>query len=282
MTTACDIDDQASDASLTSLASTYETVTTLPPAMCGIRDPYYLIDLRTQRPYAVRCRRNKCDWCLPINARRRALAMTAASPQRMIRLSLVAGTRDRDPLDTARTRIKRVRQALKRMGVLSGEWCWTMEVNPAGTGYHAHAVQHGPYISQAQLQTACERGGAGIPYINAIKTSPSRTSRYGLKAFGATGYGLKTYRTESTGREALALNHNRLEHHTPGFFTINGERMAPRQAEQYAIREIYGEGFDSFIIVPAKVARFYLSEAGRHLIPRPVPRWSDKSTNVKP
>lgn len=201
--------------------------------------------------------------------------MTLARPERMIRLSLVADRGDADPLDTARTRIKRLRQALKRLRVPSGEWSWTLEVNPAGTGYHAHAVQHGTYIPQAALQEACARAGCGIPYINVIRARADRTARYGLKAFGATGYGLKTYRQSDGAFDALALNHGRLEHHTKNFFTIDGEKLAVREAESVAIKELYGEPLDSYIVVTEDVARFYLSPEGRHLMPRPVPRPGD-------
>lgn len=190
----------------------------------------------------------------------------------MIRLSLVADRGDPDPLSTARTRIKRLRQALKRAGVPSGEWSWTLEVNPAGTGYHAHAVQHGSYISQPALQEACLRAGAGFPYINTIRGSASRTSRYGLKAFGAAGYGLKGYRQSDNAFEALDMNHGRLEHHTPGFFNVDGSKVRVRQAERLAVEEVYGPPLDSFIVVPADVARYYLSEEGRQYLPRAVPR----------
>lgn len=265
-------DDHQDSAQLgsTSLASTDGMVTDIPPDMCGLADPLYIIDLRSQRAFPLRCKRNKCAWCLPINARRRALAMTRTRPRRMIRISLAADRGDSDPLSTARTRIKRVRQALKRSGTPAGEWCWTLEVNPAGTGYHVHAVQHGPYINQKQLQDACQRAGAGIPYINEIKRTPGLTSRYGLKAFGAAGYGMKAYRQSDGAFDALKLNHGRVEHHTPGFFVIDGEKVTPREAESIAVRELYGEGFDSYIIVPAKVARYYMSPTGRPIMPRPV------------
>jgi len=255
-------------------------VTELPESNCGIADPYYVIDLRSQQAYPLRCRKNRCDYCLPINARRRALAMTRTRPRRMIRLSLAAERGDSDPLTTARTRIKRLRQALKRLGVPCGEWSWTLEVNPAGTGYHAHAIQHGPFIEQAALQEACLRAALGIPYINEIKSKPAQTSRYGLKAFGATGYGLKAYRDHGNARSALDLNHGRVEHHTPGFFVIDGVKMSPRQAESVAIKELYGEGLDSYIIVPRDVARYLTSPSGRVYMPRPVPRQSDNTGNA--
>jgi len=272
-------DDHQGDAhrAPTSLASTDGMVTDIPPAMCGLHDPLYIIDLRSQRAFPLRCKRNKCAYCLPINARRRALAITATQPKRMIRLSLMADRGDPDPLSTARTRIKRLRQALKRLGIPMGEWCWTLEVNPAGTGYHAHATQHGPFIHQAALQEACARAGAGIPYINQIKSKPSVTARYGLKGFGAAGYGLKTYRQTESAAMALELNHGRLEHHTPGFFVIDGCKVSPREAESIAVKQLYGEGFDSYIIVPRDVARYYMSPTGRHLMPRPVTRSGDHS-----
>lgn len=267
----------AAESSHTSLASTYGMVT-VPPDPCGPRfEPMYMIDLRTHAIFPMRCRRNSCGHCLPINARRRALAMTMTRPRRMIRVSLVAAAGDADPMATARVRFKRLRQALKRLRVPSGEWCWTIEVNPAGTGYHAHAVQHGPFIDQAQLQLACVRAGAGIPYINEIKSKPALSSRYGLKAFGATGYGLKTYGQSEDAMAALELNHGRVEHHTPGFFVINGEKVTPREAETIAIKELYGDRIDSYILVTRRGAQYYADPQNRDRLPRPVPRTGDNA-----
>lgn len=194
-----------------------------------------------------RCRALICPYCLPINARRRALAITYAGPQRMIRLSLMATFDDEYPGRVARERMKLIRRNLKRFDVPPGEWCWTLEKNPEGTGYHAHAIQRGRYLPQDELQEACLRSGAGIPYINAIKRTTQWTSRYGLKGFGADGYGLKTFRPNADSREALRINSGKLEHHSTGFYAIDGETVGVRQMESMAIVEMNGFRRTAFV-----------------------------------
>lgn len=253
-----------------SLASTCETVTTVPPATCEGADPRWVISLTTQQIWPARCRRNRCTYCLPINARRRALAITYSGPQRMIRLSLMAGAESADPLDLARTRMKRLRQALTRMDVPAGEWSWTLERNPRWTGYHAHLVQRGPYLPQRALQEAALRAGAGFPHLKRIRATPGATARYGLKGFGAAGYGLKTFRADDTAMEALEINHYRVEHHTPEFFLIDGEKASVRDVECAAVEEIYQTPSDSYLVCDRRTAIYYMSPEGRNYLPAAV------------
>ena len=165
----------------------------------------------------------------------------------MIRLSLMADSLDGSPARTALIRIKRIRQALRRMGVPAGEWNYTIERNPKGTGYHAHCLQIGRSIDQDILQTACERARAGIPYINAIKRTGIWTSRYGLKGFGADGYGLKTFRPSADPAEALRMNNGRMEHHTRGFYCFEGEVFRVRDMERLAIAHLNADDPKAFV-----------------------------------
>lgn len=165
----------------------------------------------------------------------------------MIRLSLMAEREDDSPARTALIRIKRIRQALRRMGIPAGEWCYTIEQNPRGTGFHAHCLQVGPYIPQDRLQTACERARAGIPYINAIKRTGIWTSRYGLKGFGADGYGLKTFRPTGDPTEALRINNGRMEHHTRGFYGFDGQALRVRDMERLAIAHLNADDPKAYI-----------------------------------
>lgn len=230
-----------------SLAYTDQTVTDKRPLSCPNGGDRVVMELHSGQVFPDRCRSSLCDYCLPINARRRCLAITLASPVRMIRLSLVGNRDDESPCDTALIRIKRIRQALKRMGVAAGEWCYTIEKNPKETGYHAHCLQTGGYLPQDVLQTACERARAGIPYINAIKRHGVWTSRYGLKGFGADGYGLKTFRPNGDTTEALRINNGRLEHHTRGFFDYDGEVLRVRDMERAAIATMNADKPVAFI-----------------------------------
>lgn len=242
-----DISDMRDRVRQSSLAYTNQTVTVKPPESCPKASDRVVVELHTGAVYPDRCRASACRFCLPLNARRRALAITLARPTRMIRLSLLAESSDDNPCDTALVRIKRIRQALKRMHLSPGEWCFTLEKNPQGTGFHAHCLQVGPYIPQAQLQVACERARAGIPYINAIKREGVWTSRYGLKGFGADGYGLKTFRPKGDSTEALRINNGRLEHHSRGFYDYEGEILRVRDMERAAIFAMNGDSPQAFL-----------------------------------
>jgi hypothetical protein len=121
------------------------------------------------------------------------------------------------------------------MGYEPGEWTWTIEQNPKVTGYHAHMLQRGPSIPQRKLQEACKRSNAGIPWIKRIERQGVWTSRYGLKGFGADGYGLKGFRPSGDIKEALRINNGRLEHHSRGFYAIDGEILRVRDMEREAI-----------------------------------------------
>jgi hypothetical protein len=220
---------------VSSLASTDQMVTEERPLTCPNASDRVVVELHSGQVFPDRCRSSRCRFCLPLNARRRCLAITLAAPTRMIRLSLMAESTDETPCKTALIRVKRIRQALKRMAIDPGEWCFTIEKNPKETGYHAHCLQTGSYIPQASLQEACERARAGIPYINAIKRTGVWTSRYGLKGFGADGYGLKGFRPNGSVTEALRINNGRLEHHSRGFYSIDGEVLRVRDMESAAV-----------------------------------------------
>lgn len=218
-----------------SLASTDQMEPTGHPLSCPYASDRVVVELYSGSVFPDRCRASRCRFCLPLNARRRSLAITYARPQRMIRLSLLAGESDESPCNTALTRVGLIRRNLKRMGREPGEWTFTIEKNPKGTGFHAHCLQRGPSIPQGELQEACLRSRAGFPYINAIKREGPWTTRYGLKGFGADGYGLKTFRPNADTREALRINNGRLEHHSRNFFAIDGTAIKVREMESLAI-----------------------------------------------
>lgn len=220
---------------LASLASTDQTSTAERPTSCPRASDRVVVELHSGQVFPDRCRSNGCAFCLPLNARRRCLAITLAAPQRMIRLSQVAEDHTVEVASTARRRINRVREYLKRFGRDPGEWCYTIEKNPEESGYHAHCLQRGRFIPQDELQEACLRAFAGIPYINAISREGIWTSRYGLKGFGADGYGLKTFRPNADSAEALRINKGRLEHHSTAFYGFDGEVLKVRDMERAAI-----------------------------------------------
>jgi len=236
-----DVDQARERLRSSSLASTDQTEPSERPSECPRSSGRVVVELYSGSVYPDRCRASLCAYCLPLNARRRCLAITYAGPQRMIRLSLMASESDKSPCSTALRRIALIRRNLKRMGREPGEWTFTIETNPQGTGYHAHCLQRGPSIPQAELQESCARSGAGIPYINSIARKGIWTSRYGLKGFGADGYGLKAFRPNGDAREALRINNGRMEHHSRAFVAIDGDPLRVRDMERAAIAELNGE-----------------------------------------
>lgn len=231
------------------------------------------MELYTGKVYPDRCRSNQCRFCLPFQARRRALAITLAAPTRMIRLSLAADQGDESPCSTALKRVKLIRRNLKRMNRHPGEWTFTIERNPEDTGFHAHCLQRGKFIPQDELQDACLAAHAGYPHINAIKREGIWTSRYGLKGFGADGYGLKSFRANGNPRDALRLNNGRLEHHSKEFFSLDGVKLRVRDMEREAVAALNGQSRVAYISVTQQRANLLMDSPDlRHALIRDVHR----------
>jgi hypothetical protein len=77
------------------------------------------------------------------------------------------------------------------------------------------------------------------------------TSRYGLKGFGADGYGLKTFRPTQDPTDALRINNGRLEHHTRGFYRYEGEVLRVRDMERAAVAQLNADKPTAFVGMPA-------------------------------
>jgi hypothetical protein len=197
------------------------------------------LNLDTGETRPARCGRNLCAYCLARNARRRALAIALACPSRELRLSLVADEGDPDPWQTARYRINKTREYLKRWGEDPGPWGYHVERNPGQTGFHAHGVQHGPRkMNKDALDQAAFRAGAGLTRVRKVQHVDG-LAEYGLKGAALASYGLKG---AAEGVEYLRLNGGRLGHYSRGFFrSQDGETIAVRQAERLAMRAVYGE-----------------------------------------
>jgi hypothetical protein len=204
--------------------------------------------MTTGKTFAVRCRLLKCSFCLEKQARLRQVAAAVSLPERMIGISLIADETSSMPIKQARARMQDIRQGLKRRNQPMGEYCWTIEHNPRGTGYHTHMLQRGGYIRQSLLQSACESAGAGIPYIKAIKGAEQTVAGYGLKGFQASGYGYKGFGDDSLARDALAMNGGRLDHHSRAFYQVAGITVPVKEAERNAQKILYGlRGRDTVI-----------------------------------
>lgn len=85
------------------------------------------------------------------------------------------------------------------------EWAWAIEENPKKTGYHAHAIQWGEYLPQAELQ---EMWGGRIAHIMRVGKG---TEGYLTKCAGVCGYMAKSIDRH------LAVNGGRAIHMTRGY-----------------------------------------------------------------
>lgn len=209
-------DGAAPEASPTSLASYRQSVTQDEdppvPERCPRKLGWRWRNLDTGETFAARCEANTCVYCLPRNVSARADAISYATPERFIRYSLVG-----DDWQTIRKRYKVLSDRIRSRGYTS-ESCYFVEPYESGAGNHIHAFQHGDYIPQHELvELATSVGFAPNTDIRRWQTYGSRSTRYTMK--NATGYGMKTLRAATEAAETyLALNGQRLHHHTRGFF----------------------------------------------------------------
>lgn len=227
-------------------------------AGCPHRKGMVFLNLVTAEVRPARCGRLGCDYCAQRNAWRRAAAIAHARPARAIRISLVADEGDSDPWPTARYRINKVREYLKRWGLDPGEWVSHVELNPALTGYHAHVWQHGPRkLDKDALDQAAMRAGAGWCKVERVR-SVVGAAEYGLKGIGGMGYGLKGAETDAA--EYLRLNGGRLTHQSRGFFrSKTGTTLGVRAAEADALRALYGQGEGRWTLATEQGAASYRS-----------------------
>lgn len=199
-----------------------------------------MLDYESGAWFPARCGRLTCAYCVKVQAFVRAAAIALAAPQRALRLSLVADAEDSDPWMTARRRINRTREMYRReTGHDLGEWLTQVEKNPKGTGYHAHAWQHGSRkVDKDALDRAAQRAGAGWTNVQAVRSNVG-ASFYGLKGVGGMGYGLKEAQGDPA--EHLRLNGGRLTHQSRGFFrSEDGSTLGVRAAERVALDKMSG------------------------------------------
>lgn len=187
----------------------------------------------------ARCGRNGCDYCLPLNAVRRARAVAMMLPKRTLTLTNVADSAAEDPWQQARVNINRTREYLKRSGVDPGSWATFVERGSKTGMVHAHIAQTGSRpIPKDVLQECAHRAGIGWTRIEAVRKTGD-LSRYVGKGFGIAGYGVKTFGddAETDPREALRLNGGRIGHFSRGFFlSAAGAKLPVREAEKLAAR----------------------------------------------
>lgn len=197
------------------------------PVECINPDPTYLLlnrDTGEIRPRG--CRRLVCAACAGVLAWRRSLAIAIALPDKAITLTLVAASDDPDPWQTARKRVNRHAEWMRRLGADPGERVFHVEPNPKGTGYHAHVWGRGPDIPFGVSDEAARRAGLGWVHVERLRSTVG-ASAYGLKGLS---YGLKgTQGGSGSVDEYLRCNGSRLTHQSRGFFA-GGVRGCERAA----------------------------------------------------
>lgn len=159
-----------------------------------------------------------------------------ADRTRLVTLTLLPTTDDGD-LDWQRARWQ-VRNLVRsvRSDYPGWEMAWAVERNPKGTGFHAHGVQHGPYVPQGYLQ---ERWGGRRVDIRAIRRPEAGV--YAMKAaVRVCGYTVKKGTENFDGlTEHLRINGHRAAHFTRGF--LHGKTSREALA---ALRDEMSDGED--------------------------------------
>lgn len=212
---------------------------------CGIRGGWF-IELATGRQFPARCKLLRCDYCLPKEAGIRQLILAESMPDTMWSQTMVAEISDPDPWSTIRYRMNLFFGFYRRKAKMR-ELSYTVEMNPQGTGYHIHALCHGPKWDIDVLRSAQESAGLGLygNHWNPIGKIHD-SANYGMKGFRAAGYGLKGYTAVAARREALRINGMRLEHHTRGFIRVNGEPVGMPAARRAIMLKKYGVPLGDF------------------------------------
>jgi hypothetical protein len=142
--------------------------------------------------------------------------------RRAERRRLVTLTQLPDDFARARGQVRDFAYRVRQDGY-AWEWCWAIERNPKGTGFHAHGVQHGDYVPQKRLQ---ETWGGRIVDIRALARPGAGV--YAVKeALRVAGYVTKG--TGSSLTEHLGRNGGRGAHWSRGF--LHGRTRSEALAE---------------------------------------------------
>lgn len=186
--------------------------------ICPTKPLLVVCDQSPDLRFPASCDRYGCTVCGPRKARQKAALMTWAARHadrcRLVTLTQLPTT-DHGALDWQRARAQ-VRHWMFRVRREYPGWemGWAIERNPRGTGFHAHGVQHGPFVPQAVLQ---ERWGGRIVDIRALRRPAAGV--YAVKeAVRVAGYTVKGGTENFDGlQEHLAINGHRAAHFTRGF-----------------------------------------------------------------
>lgn len=99
-----------------------------------------------ERRFPASCDAWRCEWCGPRNATKRAAVIAWAKPTRFA--TFTNAPTEWQPL---RQKVRRLTMNVRRAGYRV-EWAWTVERGDNTGMIHVHALQHGEFIPQAELQ----------------------------------------------------------------------------------------------------------------------------------
>lgn len=176
-----------------------------------------MLNLRTGEVRSANCGSLSCTACAMRCVRRHAAVMTwpMSRVQRprlvtLTKLPTVEEGDDAGQLDWQATRWQ-VRDLGRRLRQdYRCEWAWAVEPNPKGTGYHLHAIQHGDYLPQRELETLW--GGRRVD-IRAVKCSAAQY--VSKEAARVTGYVSKGARSAVKAHQDV--NGGRIYHSSRGY-----------------------------------------------------------------
>lgn len=158
--------------------------------------------------------------------------LTWARPTRFVTL-----TQAPDDWQALRAKFRKLTMRCRAEGLMV-QWAWTVETGSKTGMKHIHALEHGDYIPQRDLQNWWGR----IVHIEAIREDDAAVA-YALKeAARVVGYGLKGTRDDFA--RHLALNGGRAYHMSRGY--LHGKRT--REVERIM------DGTDdhlTWVVVPA-------------------------------
>lgn len=206
---------------------------------CGASGGWF-VSRETQRQWPARCKKLTCDYCLPREAAIRQLILSESMPDTMWSQTMAADAKDPDPWSVVHYRMSLFFHYYRRKAPMR-EMSYVVEMNPQRTGYHVHALCHGPHWKIDVLQDAQRKANLGLHGNQWQEIGKSHDAAgYGLKGFSAAGYGLKGYTAQGARQEALRINGGRLEHHTKGFIRVDGKPATLAKARAAVMLKKYG------------------------------------------
>jgi hypothetical protein len=227
---------------------------------CGA-DAGWFVSRETRRQWPARCKKLTCAYCLPREAAIRQLILAESMPDTMWSQTMVCDSADPDPWQVVRYKMNLFFKYYRRKAALR-EMSYVVEMNPQRTGYHVHALCHGPVWKVDILKDAQRQAHLGLHGNQWQPIGKAHDAAgYGLKGFSAAGYGLKGYTAHGDRLEALRINGGRLEHHTRGFIRVGGKPALLADARKAVMLKKYGPLTSDAVWKSTPVAQWWFDRA---------------------